>query len=211
MAAMAAIEYIEPDMVIGIGTGSTIKYFIEELASIKSNISGAISSSTSSTTYLKKFNIPILELQDVDEVPIYIDGADQINSIGQLIKGGGGALTREKIIANASNKFYCIVDQSKYTKAFGTYPVPIEIIPMARSYVAKQCIKIGGTPKLRQNFMTDNGNLILDVDFGIINEPISLEYELNNIPGTVCNGIFGARSADICLVATNDGIQKYSY
>ncbi len=211
IAAISAIDYIEPDSIIGVGTGSTIKYFIEELAMVSSKIRAAIPSSTVSANALKNINIPLADLNDVGELSIYVDGADQINHLGQMIKGGGGALTKEKIIASVAKTFICIVDETKNTKAFGTFPIPIEVIKIARSYVARECIKLGGTPKLRENYTTDNGNVILDVAFGIINEPISLEYKLNNINGIVSNGIFGARGADIALIGTNQGVKKYAY
>jgi len=209
-AALAAIEYVKYDEVLGVGTGSTVQYFIEKLAEIKSEIRGAIPSSIATEKLLKKFSIPVVDLNEVDNLSLYVDGADEINPHLQMIKGGGGALTREKIIASVAKKFICIADASKQVPYLGKFPLPIEVIPMARSYVARQLVKMGGSPVYRSGFVTDNQNVILDVWNLEINEPIHLEQEINNISGVVCNGIFAMRPADILLLATDKGVQKIS-
>lgn len=208
-AALAAIEYIEDDSIVGVGTGSTVNYFIEALAEIKHRIDGAVSSSEASTQLLKQHNIPVYELTSVSSVPVYIDGADECNQHKQCIKGGGGALTREKIIAAAAQKFICIIDEGKEVNVLGAFPLPIEVIPMARSYVARQIVKLGGDPEYRDGFVTDNGNIILDVHNLKIIEPLKLEQQLNDIVGVVCNGLFARRAADVVLVGKEGGVQKY--
>lgn len=208
--ARAALEYIEAGTIVGIGTGSTVNHFIDSLADIKHKIDGAVSSSVASEQRLKQHGIPVFDLNSVDEIPVYVDGADESNQYLHLIKGGGGALTREKIVAAASKQFVCIVDDTKLVDTLGTFPLPIEVIPMARSYVAREIVKLGGSPVLREGFTTDNGNLILDVHNLKINEPVKLETTLNNIAGTVTVGIFALRSADILLVGSADGIKKLS-
>jgi ribose 5-phosphate isomerase A len=207
-AGEAALAYVVPKTVVGVGTGSTVNYFIDALASeMRNDIAGAVSSSEASTQRLRKHGIEVLDLNAVDDIPVYVDGADEANRFLQLIKGGGGALTREKILASASRKFVCIADQSKQVSILGQFPLPVEVIPMARSFVARELTKLGGRPELRQGFKTDNGNIILDVYGLAIQEPIRMEREINDIPGVVCNGIFALRPADILLLGTPDGIK----
>ncbi|MBD62846.1 MAG: ribose 5-phosphate isomerase A [Gammaproteobacteria bacterium] len=193
-ASIEAIEYIKPkilsDSIIGIGTGSTVNFFIKELSKIKKFFKGAVSSSDASTKLLNKFGIEVFELNDVNEVLVYVDGADEVDNKHNLIKGGGGAHTREKIVAAASNEFICIVDQSKLVEVLGNFPLPIEVLIKGRSYVAREIIKLGGTPILRDEFITDQGNQILDVTNLIIDNPEELEQKINLIPGVVENGIF---------------------
>ncbi|WP_417445682.1 ribose-5-phosphate isomerase RpiA [Kangiella sp.] len=196
----AALEYVVEDSIVGVGTGSTVNYFIDALATIKHKIKGAVSSSEASTERLKKHGIEVYELNEVGKLPVYVDGADESNHLLELIKGGGGALTREKIIAAAADQFICIADESKLVRRLGEFPLPIEVIPMARSYVARQIVKLGGDPVYRTGFVTDNGNVILDVHGLIINEPIKLERILNNIVGVVTNGLFAERAADVLLL-----------
>ena len=205
-AAKAALEYVKGG-IIGVGTGSTVNHFIDYLATIKGKIEGAVSSSEASTERLKQHGIQVMDLNAAGELEIYIDGADESDHYLNLIKGGGGALTREKIIAGASKKFVCIADESKLVDVLGNFPLPVEVIPMARSHVARQLVKLGGTPVWRENFITDNGNLILDVHNLEIMEPPELEAELNNIAGVVTNGIFSLRPADVLLLGTPEGVQ----
>ena len=202
-AARAAIEYVEYDDIIGVGTGSTVDYFIEYLKPLKNKISGTVASSISTKEKLEANGIRVLDLNEVSDIPIYIDGADEVNSNLQLIKGGGGALTREKIIAGASQKFLCIVDESKVVDVLGKFPLPLEVLPMARSFVAREIIKIKGMPAWREGLITDNGNIILDINHLDIIEPIKLEKELNQIPGVVTVGLFAARGADKVLVSND--------
>jgi len=204
--ATVAIDYVEEDSIIGVGTGSTVNYFIEALARIKHLIKGAVASSAATEAQLKKLGIPLFELNAVDSVSIYIDGADAFTNTKQLVKGGGGALTREKILAAASERFICIVDESKRVKVLGDPPIPLEVIPMARSFVAREIVKLGGSPVYREHFQTDNGNIILDVHHWVVAEPIKLEHALNNIPGVVCNGIFADQVPDIILISTAKGM-----
>lgn len=206
-AAEAALEYVEDHTVVGVGTGSTVNHFIEALARIKHRIEGAVSSSEATTRRLKAHQIPVLDLNAAGPLPLYVDGADEANHQLQLIKGGGGALTREKIIAAASEKFICIADQAKWVEVLGKFPLPIEVIPMARSHVGRELLKRGGQPVLRENFVTDNGNLILDLYNLSILEPVQLEMELNNIVGIVTVGLFALRPADVLLLGTADGVQ----
>ena len=207
-AAEAALKYIEPGAYIGIGTGGTVNLFIEALAQTRSPIEGAVASSEATAALLRKHRIPLADLNSVGELPVYIDGADQASKFLHLIKGGGGALTREKIIAAASKIFVCILDDSKLVNVLGaTHPLPIEVIPMARSYVARQLVKLGGQPILRTGFTTDNGHMILDVHNLAILEPVKFEAEINNIPGVVGNGIFARRPADVLLVGTEAGVR----
>ena len=193
-ASIEAIEYIKPkiDMnsIIGVGTGSTVNYFIEELAKIKHIFKGAVSSSEASTQLLKKFGIEVFELNDVNEILVYVDGADEVDTDHHLIKGGGGAHTREKIVASASNEFVCIVDKSKLVKTLGNFPLPVEVMIKSRSYVAREIVKIGGLPELRKDFLTDQGNQILDIKDLKIENPSQLEQKINLIPGVLDNGIF---------------------
>ena len=193
-ASIEAIEYIKPkiDMnsIIGVGTGSTVNYFIEELEKIKHMFKGAVSSSEASTQLLKKFGIEVFELNDVNEILVYVDGADEVDTDHHLIKGGGGAHTREKIVASASNEFVCIVDESKLVKTLGNFPLPVEAMIKSRSYVAREIVKIGGLPELRKDFLTDQGNQILDIKDLAIDDPLDLEQRINLIPGVLDNGIF---------------------
>ena len=206
--AKAAIKYIEDDSIVGVGTGSTVNFFIEELGKIKDRIKGAVSSYVASEELLKQQGIPVLSLNDVSEIPVYVDGADETTEQCHLIKGGGGALTREKIVAAASKQFVCIVDDSKLVSVLGNFPLPIEVIPMAQNYVAGQVAKLGGQPKLREGFVTDNGNVILDVHNMKIEKPVELEQQLNGIVGVVTNGLFAQRPANIVLIASADGVKK---
>ena len=207
-AAEAALKYVEPGAYIGIGTGDTVNFFIEALAQTRPPIEGVVASSEATAALLKKHRISLADLNSVGELPVYIDGADQASKFLHLIKGGGGALTREKIVAAASKIFVCILDDSKLVNVLGaTCPLPIEVIPMARSYVARQLVKLGGQPILRTGFTTDNGHVILDVHNLAILEPAKLEAEINNIPGVVCNGIFARRPADVLLIGTEAGVR----
>jgi ribose 5-phosphate isomerase A len=207
-AAQAALAFVQDDMVVGVGTGSTVDYFIAALAKLKGRIEGTVSSSEATTQRLKAHGIPVLELNAVGPLPLYVDGADEANRQLQLIKGGGGAVTREKVIAAASRQFVCIADQSKLVDVLGQFPLPIEVIPMARSYVGREIVRRGGQPVLREQFITDNGNLILDVYNLSFLEPIKLEKELNNIPGIVTVGLFALRPADVLLLGTPAGVQE---
>jgi len=207
LVAQAAIEYVVPGTIIGVGTGSTANYFIDELAKIKGRIEGTVASSVASAERLKGHGIPVYDLNAVDEISVYVDGADEANHYLHLVKGGGGALTREKIVAAASKKFVCIADESKLVDILGKFPLPIEVIPMARSLVAREVVKLGGQPELREGFTTDNGNIILDVHNLEIMEPVKLEQTLNNITGVVTNGLFAMRPADVLLLGTKDGVK----
>lgn len=202
-AAEAALSYVEGG-VIGVGTGSTVNHFIDALAEHKGRIEGAVSSSETSTERLQGRGIPVLDLNAAGELSVYVDGADESNERLELIKGGGGALTREKIVAAASRRFVCIADESKLVQVLGRFPLPVEVIPMARSHVARELVRLGGTPVWREGFVTDNGNLILDVRNLEINHPVSLEQEINNIAGVVTVGIFAQRPADLLILGTPD-------
>jgi ribose 5-phosphate isomerase A len=210
--ARAALEYIQPkmedDSVIGIGTGSTANYFIDYLAEIKAQVYATVASSEASAARLKQHGIPVLDLNAADEISFYIDGADEANPRLALIKGGGAALTREKIVAACSGEFICIADESKYVEQLGNFPLPVEVIPMARSHVARELVKLGGDPVYRQGVITDNGNIILDVFNFMILEPITTEQKINNIVGVVTNGLFAERAADILLLGTSNGIKE---
>jgi len=208
LVAEAAIEYIEWDWVIGVGTGSTANLFIDELAKIKGQIDGAVASSEASADRLRGHGIRVMELDQVGDLPIYIDGADESTKHMHLIKGGGAALTREKIVAAASEKFVCIADDSKLVDTLGKFPLPIEIIPMAKSYIGRQLVKLGGNPIFRDGVITDNGNLIIDVHDMAISNPVELENQLNQIAGVVTNGLFAQRGADILLLGGSDGVTK---
>jgi ribose 5-phosphate isomerase A len=206
--SQAALQYITNDMIVGVGSGSTINYFIESLATMKHKIKGAVASSIETEKKLKDHGIDVYDLNAVNQLTLYIDSADEFNQYKYLIKGGGGALTREKIIACAAKEFICIVDESKKVNVLGKFPVPIEVIPIARGYVARSIVKLGGMPEYRAGFITDNGNIILDVyQLDLIN-PIKMEEILNNITGVVCNGIFSKRTPDKILVSTSKGITE---
>ncbi|MDM7859562.1 ribose-5-phosphate isomerase RpiA [Alteromonas sp. ASW11-36] len=205
--AMAAVSYVTPDSIIGVGTGSTVNHFIDALASMKNDIQGAVSSSDASTARLRALGIEVFDLNSVSELDIYVDGADEITEHKQMIKGGGAALTREKIVAAVAKQFICIIDDTKQVPVLGKFPLPVEVIPMARSYVAREIVKLGGDPVYRQNVVTDNGNVILDVHNLTILEPSDLERKLNNIVGVVTNGLFAMRGADVVLVGTDNGVE----
>jgi ribose 5-phosphate isomerase A len=203
--AREAIGFVQPGL-IGVGTGSTANYFIDELAKIKHKIDGAVASSKATADRLAAHGIRVLDLNDAGQLPLYVDGADEITEHMHMIKGGGGALTREKIVAAASDKFICIADGSKLVDVLGKFPLPVEVIPMARSYVARELVKLGGQPKLREGFVTDNGNIILDVHNLTIMNPVELEGILNQITGVVTNGLFARRPADLALLGTPQGV-----
>jgi len=204
--AESVLDLIDNDEILGIGSGSTVNILIEYLPKVKNKISRVVSSSLKSTELLKANGFEVVDLKSVGKLSKYVDGADEINKYLQMIKGGGGALTREKILAHNSNRFVCIVDDSKKVSVLGTFPLPIEVIPIAQSAVALEIIKMGGRPVLRENFTTDNGNIILDIHNFIIPEPLKLEKEINNIPGVVTNGIFALNHADMLLSASDDGV-----
>lgn len=207
-AATAAIEYVQDGMVVGVGTGSTANHFIDALARIKSRIDGAVASSAATEARLRQAGIRVLDLNAAGGLPLYVDGADEATRHRQLIKGGGGALTREKIVAAASEKFVCIADDSKLVGILGKFPLPVEVVPMARSYVARQLVKRGGQPVLREGFVTDNGNVILDVRNLEILDPVALESELDHIAGVVTNGLFARRPANVLLLGSDNGVTK---
>jgi ribose 5-phosphate isomerase A len=207
--AQAALKYVVEDTIVGVGSGSTVNFFIDALASMKNRIEGAVAASEASAARLKKHGIRVYELNGVDDLEVYIDGADEVNDSLYMIKGGGGALTREKITAAVAKKFVCIADGSKLVPVLGRFPLPVEVIPMARSYVGRELLRMGGHPELRQNFKTDNGNLILDCHGLTLLDPAKTEAELNNIAGVVANGIFARRRADVLLMAETSG--KVSY
>jgi len=204
--AKAALDYVVTDTIIGVGTGSTANFFIDELATIKHKIQGAVASSEATAQRLKGHGIEVFDLNMVDKMSVYIDGADETNKHMHLIKGGGGALTREKIVAAVADKFVCIIDETKKVGVLGTFPLPVEVIPMARSYVAREIVKLGGEPVLREGFTTDNGNVILDIHGMDIMEPVKLENQLNSIVGVVTNGLFAARPANVLLIGTQNGV-----
>jgi ribose 5-phosphate isomerase A len=206
-AAWAALQFISKDSIVGVGTGSTVNHFIDALASIKNMLRGAVSSSVQSTVKLQQLGITVLNLNDITELSIYVDGADEINHKKQMIKGGGAALTREKIVAAVAKTFVCIVDSSKQVELLGHFPLPIEVIPMASSYVSRELQKLGATPILRQGVITDNGNLIIDAHNLRISDALVLEQQLNNIVGVVTNGLFARRAADIVLIGSTNGTQ----
>jgi ribose 5-phosphate isomerase A len=205
--AKVALDYVVEDSIIGIGTGSTANHFIDALAAIKNKIEGTVASSNATAERLKSHGIPVFELNSVDEISVYIDGADESNNYLHLIKGGGGALTREKIVAAVSKRFVCIADDSKLVGVLGKFPLPVEVIPMARSYVAREIVKLGGQPVWRENFITDNGNVILDIHNLQISEPVKLENQLNSIVGVVTNGLFAARPANVLLLGSDNGVK----
>jgi len=205
--AKEAIKHVVEDAIVGVGTGSTANCFIDELAGIKGRIDGAVASSQATAERLKSHGIRVVDLNSISELPVYVDGADEITEHLAMIKGGGGALTREKIVAAVARKFVCIADESKLVGVLGKFPLPVEVIPMARSHVGRELVKLGGQPELRKGFTTDNGNLILDV-YGLnILKPMELEVELNNITGVVTNGLFARRGADVLLLGTAAGVR----
>ena len=206
-AAEAALQYVEDDMIVGVGTGSTANHFIDLLAGMKARIEGTVASSEASAERLRKHGIPVMDLNSAGQLPLYVDGADEATEHLHLIKGGGGALTREKIVAAASEKFVCIADESKLVGMLGAFPLPVEVIPMARSFVAREILKMGGQPELRQGFTTDNGNLILDIHNLHIANPVELEGQLNQIAGVVTVGIFARRPADVLILSGKDGVR----
>ncbi len=208
--ARAALEYVKPGMVLGVGTGSTVNAFIDELAESGIRLGGAVSSSEETSARLREIGVEVMDLNHTGDLELYIDGADEVDEHKRMIKGGGGALTREKIIATASRRFVCIVDESKCVKVLGEFPLPVEVLPMARAFVARKLVGLGGRPELRQGVTTDNGNLILEVRKLDIMEPVKLETEINQIPGVVTCGLFARRPADVVLVATESGIRRRS-
>jgi ribose 5-phosphate isomerase A len=205
--AREAIKYIVDDEVIGVGSGSTANFFIDELGKVKHRIAGAVASSEKTAERLKRHGIRLFDLNGVNELPVYVDGTDEITEHLAMIKGGGGALTREKIIAAAARKFVCIADESKLVPVLGKFPVPVEVIPMARAYVARQMVRLGGQPKLREGFTTDNGNIVLDLWGLSILNPVELETSINNITGVVSNGLFARRGANVLLLGTKSGVK----
>lgn len=204
-AAAAALEYVESGMVVGIGTGSTANHFIDLLATVKGKIDGTVASSVASEERLKSHGIPVMDLNNAGQLSIYVDGADESDKHLNLIKGGGGALTREKIVAGASDKFICIADESKLVDVMGEFPLPVEVIPMARSYIAREIVKMGGKPILREGFTTDNGNIIIDIHGLEIMEPVKMETHFNQLPGVVTIGLFAQRPADVLILGTPNG------
>ena len=204
LAGEKAIDYVEEGMIVGVGTGSTVAYFIDALARVKDRIAGAVSSSDQSTERLRAHGIEVLDLNATGELPLYVDGADECDPHKRLIKGGGGALTREKIIAAASRRFVCIIDAAKRVEVLGRFPLPVEVIPMARSHVARAIVARGGQPVWRDGVVTDNGNWILDVHHWSITDPVALETELNQIAGVVCVGLFARRPADVVLIGDRE-------
>jgi len=207
--AEAALKWVREDSVLGVGTGSTVNCFIEALANSGIRLEAAVSSSDATTTLLQDIGVEVLDLNNAGTLDLYVDGADEFDPYRRLIKGGGGALTREKIVATASRKFVCIVDESKKVGVLGKFPLPVEVIPMARSFIARQIIAIGGQPELREGFTTDNGNLILDVHNMDLVDPVDIEKRLNNLPGLVSNGLFALRPADVVLMASEQGVQTF--
>lgn len=207
--ARAAIEHVPTGGVIGVGTGSTANFFIAELGRVKHRFDAAVASSEATAQRLKEQRIDVVELNDVIELTVYVDGADEVNRALAMVKGGGGALTREKIVAACSKQFVCICDESKLVGVLGRFPLPVEVIPMARSYVARELVKLGGQPRLREGFTTDNGNLILDVYGLSIVDPVSLETTIDQIVGVVTNGLFARRGADVLLLGTESGVKTY--
>lgn len=206
MAAQKAVDYVPEGEYIGIGTGSTVQHFIEALAASRKNIKGAVSTSKRTSAALQQFAIPEVNLNDVNGLSVYIDGADEVNHLLQMIKGGGGALLNEKIVASAAREFVCIASEKKYVRRLGAFPLAVEVIPHARSLVSRQLVKLGGEPELRLGFVTDNGNQIVDVSHLNIQEPIKLEDAINAIPGVVDNGLFARRAADVLILARHSGV-----
>lgn len=209
-AAEAALAYIQPGMIVGIGTGSTANHFIDLLAGMRDKIDGTVASSIASAKRLEGHGIRVLDLNEAGQLSLYVDGADESNANLHLVKGGGGALTREKIVAGASEKFICIADDSKLVKVLGKFPLPIEVIPMAQALVAREMVKLGGNPVLREGFTTDNGNIILDIHGMEIVDPVEMENRINQIPGVVTNGLFAIRPADVLILGGADGVKTLS-
>jgi ribose 5-phosphate isomerase A len=208
-AGWAALEYVEAGSIVGVGTGSTVNHFIDALATMKGKIKGAVSSSVASTEKLKELGIEVFDCNDVAGLDVYVDGADEINGKNEMIKGGGAALTREKIVAAISDKFICIIDDTKQVDVLGAFPLPVEVIPMARSYVARELVKLGGDPAYRHGVTTDNGNVILDVHGMKITDAKELEDKINALPGVVTVGLFAHRGADVLLVGAPEGVKKF--
>jgi len=209
-AAESALQHVKDDMMVGVGTGSTVNFFIDALAAMRARIKGAVASSEASARRLRDVRVPVVELNDTDGCDLYVDGADEVTEHLAMLKGGGGALTREKIVAAASRKMVCIADASKLVAVLGRFPLPVEVIPMARSFVARSLAKLGGMPELRAGFTTDNGNVILDVRGLTILKPVELEGEINQIPGVVANGLFARRPADVLLLGTDQGVRTFT-
>ena len=209
LSASAALEYIQMGDVVGVGTGSTVNFFIDALALIKNKVDGAVASSEATADRLRTHRIPVLDLSQVGTLPVYVDGADEATRHLHLTKGGGGALTREKIVSQASEKFVCIADQNKLVDRLGEFPLPIEVIPMAQSMVARKMVSLGGQPVLRTGFITDNGNIILDIRNLDIENPVDMERRINQIPGVVTVGLFALRGADVLLLGTDSGILRF--
>jgi ribose 5-phosphate isomerase A len=207
--ARAALEWVRDDMVLGVGTGSTVNCFIDALAESGIRLEAAVSSSEVTTRRLQAIGVEVLDLNNAGTLDLYVDGADEFDAHRRLIKGGGGALTREKIVASASRQFVCIVDASKKVGVLGKFPLPVEVIPMGRSYVARQLVALGGQPELREDFVTDNGNVILDVHNMDLVDPVSMEQKINDLAGVVCNGLFALRPADVVLMATAHGVERF--
>jgi ribose 5-phosphate isomerase A len=206
-AAREAARYLADDGIVGVGTGSTAEFFIAELAKVRQRIRGAVASSEKTAGRLRALGIPLFDLNDVEELPVYVDGADEVTGQLAMIKGGGGALTREKIVAAVARRFVCIADESKLVGVLGRFPLPVEVIPMARAYVARELARLGGRPRLREGFVTDNGNVILDVAGLEIRDPVALETELDHLVGVVTNGLFARRGADVLLLGTPGGVR----
>ena len=211
LVGRAAIDYVVPGTVVGVGTGSTVNCFIDELAKIKDRIAGAVSSSVKSTERMQALGIPVLDSNSVERLPVYIDGADEIDHAGYMIKGGGAALTREKIVADIADRFVCIADESKLVQTLGRFPLPVEVIPMASSQIARQLEALGGTATLRSGVITDNGNLILDVHGLAIADPAAMEAQINQWPGVVTVGIFARNKASVCLLGTAQGVKTLNW
>ncbi|MDX1304122.1 ribose-5-phosphate isomerase RpiA [Photobacterium sp.] len=208
-AGWAALEYVTKGSIVGVGTGSTVNHFIDALETRKEEIKGAVSSSVASTERLEQIGIPVFDANDVDGLDIYVDGADEINEQYDMIKGGGAALTREKIVAAMSKKFICIVDNTKQVDVLGQFPLPVEVIPMARSYIGRELVKLGGDPVYREGVVTDNGNIIIDVHNMAITDAKAMEDKINALPGVVTVGLFAHRGADVLLVGSPDGVKKF--
>lgn len=209
-AAAAAISYVPDGCIVGVGTGSTANFFIAELAKVRSRVRGAVASSDATARRLMTAGIDVLNLNGIDALPVYVDGADEITRSLAMIKGGGGALTREKIVAQVARRFVCIADESKLVDRLGRFPLPVEFIPMARGLVSREMVKLGGQPRLRDGFRTDNGNLIIDVSNLNLADPIGLESAINQIPGVVTNGLFARRGADLLVLGTTEGVQTFT-